>query len=391
MSLCWRWSPLCLLANSWPNFGAALTEFTRFRDEILRTLNRLTTLEVLGALAESQASREKLEKISTETGISSRLGRQDAFQKHEQYICEALHTILTSAETRQAAIHSQIAYHWQEQLKAHGQGLEGDVRRFLIQLAGESLMIPKEISLRGVVRDTGELLIHKNGGFADIYSGNSGTYEGKKLRSSNSKYIKGVRQPKLKRGSKLFVTACLGRPQRPKHLSFLGVEDETTKPHFCMAFPWMNNGTIMEYLKREGRSRGGIDKELLEVAEGLSYLHSRKIVHGDLRGSTILIGLKREVQLAGLVVLSEGHVGDTGSTFSGSQTWERQSYISPANSDLRKVIYLHLRVSASSYILGPDHFRIAIRPRSGFVTEIVQKGQDQSQIFTLATNCGVSL
>ncbi|KAF8183890.1 kinase-like domain-containing protein [Mycena galopus ATCC 62051] len=54
-----------------------------------------------------------------------------------------------------------------------------------------------------------------------------------------------------------------------------------------MVSPWMEHGTVMNYLKVHGHSE--VDKLLYEVAKGLNYLHSCNIVHGDLRGTNILI------------------------------------------------------------------------------------------------------
>ncbi|KAJ7737947.1 kinase-like domain-containing protein [Mycena metata] len=54
-----------------------------------------------------------------------------------------------------------------------------------------------------------------------------------------------------------------------------------------MVSPWMKHGTILKYL--ESRGRGDIGQLTLEIAQGLEYLHSMSIVHGDLRGNNILI------------------------------------------------------------------------------------------------------
>jgi serine/threonine protein kinase len=65
-----------------------------------------------------------------------------------------------------------------------------------------------------------------------------------------------------------------------------------------MVSPWMGHGTVMDYLKNHGHENvdklvGSLSRsnrctditlQLYEVAQGLQYLHSRNIVHGDLRG-----------------------------------------------------------------------------------------------------------
>ncbi|KAJ7859646.1 kinase-like domain-containing protein [Mycena olivaceomarginata] len=54
-----------------------------------------------------------------------------------------------------------------------------------------------------------------------------------------------------------------------------------------MVSPWMKYGTVLKYLRDRGR--GDVNRLLLEISQGLEYLHSMNIVHGDLRGNNILI------------------------------------------------------------------------------------------------------
>jgi len=69
---------------------------------------------------------------------------------------------------------------------------------------------------------------------------------------------------------------------------------------FCMVFPWMPDGNLLQYLnKYPGASRVSIvsvhdvhDNEytefntykMLGVVDGILYLHSNDVVHGDLKG-----------------------------------------------------------------------------------------------------------
>ncbi|KAJ7216024.1 kinase-like domain-containing protein, partial [Mycena pura] len=70
-------------------------------------------------------------------------------------------------------------------------------------------------------------------------------------------------------------------------LPLLGIDRHTFTPSFCMVSPWMKHGTVLKYLADRGR--GDVSRLLHEVAQGLDYLHSMNIVHGDLRGTNILI------------------------------------------------------------------------------------------------------
>ncbi|KAJ7107504.1 kinase-like domain-containing protein [Mycena epipterygia] len=70
-------------------------------------------------------------------------------------------------------------------------------------------------------------------------------------------------------------------------LPLIGIDRETFPSSFCMVSPWMKQGTVLKYLRDRGR--GEVNRLLLEVAQGLEYLHAQNIVHGDLRGTNVLI------------------------------------------------------------------------------------------------------
>ncbi|KAF8189991.1 kinase-like protein, partial [Mycena galopus ATCC 62051] len=79
-------------------------------------------------------------------------------------------------------------------------------------------------------------------------------------------------------------------------LPLLGIDRATFAPSFCMVSPWMKYGTVLKYLRDRGR--GDVNRLLLEIAQGLDYLHSMNVVHGDLRGTNILISEDGEACLS---------------------------------------------------------------------------------------------
>ncbi|KAL0571734.1 hypothetical protein V5O48_010226 [Marasmius crinis-equi] len=70
---------------------------------------------------------------------------------------------------------------------------------------------------------------------------------------------------------------------------FLGVNKKHFAPAFCIITPWMENGSVNEFL-RKNPSHDKL-RSLREIAAGLDYLHSLlpKIVHGDVKGDNVLV------------------------------------------------------------------------------------------------------
>jgi serine/threonine protein kinase len=87
-------------------------------------------------------------------------------------------------------------------------------------------------------------------------------------------------------------------------LPFLGIAAELYPQTIYLATPWMQNGTIIKYLKDKTLQDVRVDLlvrndsvdflpwlsslQILEVAEGVAFLHSHGLVHGDLKGVCIV-------------------------------------------------------------------------------------------------------
>ncbi|KIL63435.1 hypothetical protein M378DRAFT_164503 [Amanita muscaria Koide BX008] len=69
-------------------------------------------------------------------------------------------------------------------------------------------------------------------------------------------------------------------------LPFLGIYEEE---QMFLVSPFMKNGTLSQWRNVHRPATADVRKRLLEVAEGLQYIHSEGIVHGDIRGSNILL------------------------------------------------------------------------------------------------------
>ncbi|KAJ7809655.1 kinase-like domain-containing protein, partial [Mycena leptocephala] len=112
-------------------------------------------------------------------------------------------------------------------------------------------------------------------------------------------------------------------------LPLIGIDRETFPSSLCMVSPWMEHGTVLNYLNNNGRTN--VDKLLSEIAQGLQYLHSQNIVHGDLRGANILITDEWSACLAdfGLTSLSDATTATHTSHRAGSIRWMAPELIDP--------------------------------------------------------------
>jgi serine/threonine protein kinase len=124
----------------------------------------------------------------------------------------------------------------------------------------------------------------------------------------------------------------------------------TFAPFLTMVSPWMDNGTVLDYLKRQRSSQSLVNRlvrilfgkpikrhyliplQLVEIAQGLSYLHSQDVVHGDLRGANILVDRQGRAQLAdfGLsIVFSTSASLRTLNTNGGNGRWMAPELLDP--------------------------------------------------------------
>ncbi|KAF8174638.1 kinase-like domain-containing protein [Mycena galopus ATCC 62051] len=163
------------------------------------------------------------------------------------------------------------------------------------------------------------------GGFADIYRA---SYGDQRVALKHMRHF--FRGSDLRRiRLKLYREALIWKDlHHPNILPFLGIDRDSFPLSFCMVSHWMDHGTVMNYLKTYGHAN--VDKFLYEIAQGLEYLHSHNVVHGDLRGSKILIKEDRSACLAGFgfSALSDG-ITTMSSNRGGSIRWMAPELLVP--------------------------------------------------------------
>ncbi|KAF7326404.1 Kinase-like protein [Mycena venus] len=164
------------------------------------------------------------------------------------------------------------------------------------------------------------------GGFADIFRA---FYDGKPVALKRMRYFLASGPDMCRIHSKFRREAFVWRDlYHPHILPFIGIDQDSFPPSLCMVSPWMEHGTVLNYLNVHGPV--DIDKLLYEIALGLEYLHSLGIVHGDLKGANILINDERSACLAdfGLSQIADATLSMS-TTRGGSLYWMAPELIDP--------------------------------------------------------------
>ncbi|EIN08306.1 kinase-like protein, partial [Punctularia strigosozonata HHB-11173 SS5] len=103
-------------------------------------------------------------------------------------------------------------------------------------------------------------------------------------------------------------------------LNGLALRDEGLAK-LCMVSPWMENGNLKSFIGTHKNPDTKL-RLALEIAEGVEYLHSRNVVHGDLRGCNVLIDADGHAKITdfGLSIMISNSV-QTKASVAGAQRW----------------------------------------------------------------------
>ncbi|KAL4245974.1 EKC/KEOPS complex subunit BUD32 [Abortiporus biennis] len=208
--------------------------------------------------------------------------------------------------------------------------------RAIIKFAKQYDVVPRWLCLKKVTLEDQE---REDGGeFSDVHRGR---YNGRLVALKTMRYYQNMGEEKRKSLlQSLRLEALLWFRLKHKYvLPFLGLDwFNIWSKSPALVTPWMSCKNIRHTLDQSyGRTlKGGlfmgiVNKWLLQIAEGLEYLHNEGVVHGDLRGVNILLTDIWEVQLAdfGLSVIAEAHSNQYGSTRGGAIRWVAPELITP--------------------------------------------------------------
>ncbi|KIK01522.1 hypothetical protein K443DRAFT_98448 [Laccaria amethystina LaAM-08-1] len=200
----------------------------------------------------------------------------------------------------------------------------------LLRLSRKSGLYPECIILKDVVHENDCAVA--SGHFGEIWKG--------KFRDQQVclKVIKIYKQSHVNHLLKVFAKEAIlwSQLSHPNLLPFYGIYYlEDGHGRVCLVSPWMNNGHIRDYLLENPR----VDCTLLvsDVAAGVTYLHQKAIIHGDLKGVNILVtesgkacladfGLSNHVDAEMLTWTSESSA-NTG----GTVRWQAPEFFDPEN------------------------------------------------------------
>ncbi|KAG8950064.1 hypothetical protein FRC03_000175 [Tulasnella sp. 419] len=170
------------------------------------------------------------------------------------------------------------------------------------------------------------------GGHSDVYRGLLRTPNGtkdvaiKRLRVCHSTSST-PREERLKRRfqREVILWSQLNHPNIVPLLGYVLAPDGLP----TLVAPWFHEGNAVVYLRKNPRTNRA--RLLHDVAEGLSYLHALKIVHGDIKGENILVNSKGRASLCdfGMSHFIEKALQMTGFTTTTNQSGGTMRFMSP--------------------------------------------------------------
>ncbi|OCH92666.1 kinase-like protein, partial [Obba rivulosa] len=200
----------------------------------------------------------------------------------------------------------------------------------------------------GAVRLSGNGRPSAFGGFADVWEGELG-----KRRVA----VKAMRQLAELNIQDLCLEAVVWKSLRhPNVTDFFGIYHNELG--LCLVSEWMPHGTVTEYLKKNpSGNRLKLASIIMDVTKGLSYLHQNGIIHGDIKGTNILIDARGEACLTdfGLATLSYSNKLPTGSAGRGCLRYMAPELMDPESIGLGKAT---LSLQSDIYSFGMTMWEI---------------------------------
>ncbi|CAL1693958.1 unnamed protein product [Somion occarium] len=223
------------------------------------------------------------------------------------------------------------------------------LRPMMVKLAQRSGKLPQSLYVVTRVKWTSPA---KNGGFADIYKGTLGWLPGgravaiKRIRWDPSLSDATLRQTEERFKLEILVWTKM---RHPNVVPLLGIAKNSHL--LSIVLEWYPNGSLANYISDNAAE---IDSMQLyawikHASEGLAYLHSERIVHGDVQWPNILLHSSGVAQLTdfGLSVLAYEHSHSYNSARDG-----RERFLAPEQLEPQKYGFSSSRPTFNSDVFS---------------------------------------
>ncbi|KAF9257430.1 kinase-like protein [Marasmius fiardii PR-910] len=162
--------------------------------------------------------------------------------------------------------------------------LRSSILKMMLRLSKHSGLCPQCLMVKNVKR-LGDFPVG-GGGFGDVWKGKIGG-QIVCLKVVKVYLVSDVQQLLKEYMSEAIVWQQL---KHPNLLPFMGMYYlDKAREQLCLVSPWMERGNLVRFLKDTPSEQIDHYSLVHDIASGLVYLHSRKIVHGDLKGVNILL------------------------------------------------------------------------------------------------------
>ncbi|KAJ7062117.1 kinase-like domain-containing protein [Mycena amicta] len=209
------------------------------------------------------------------------------------------------------------------------------MHKLIIKLSFSCQKVPRSLFIQDVENKTGAIA---SGGFGDIYQAQ---HCGRLVALKQIRFYSEDTEEKMRKNREKFYQEALlwKNLHHPHILPFIGLYcdpagSEELLHSLFMVCPWMKNGTVCKYIKNNPSQP--VEALLLEIANGLQYLHSQLVVHGDLRGDNILVDDDGHILIADFGVSSYINATVESSSRRGNARWMAPELLSPEPGQFRR-------------------------------------------------------
>ncbi|KAJ7464055.1 hypothetical protein FB451DRAFT_453740 [Mycena latifolia] len=302
---------------------SALYKASQARTKILELLTKIRVI------SRSQINKRLLKDNAKIAGLLQRLFKLNSYKKdipklpreHAIAVLNLTHYTLDRGLPDKGVVQDYKKF----SLRAH---------RLLNWLADYLRLLPEEIAVHGVVLLSEHPI--KHGGFSNIYHGKYKDPDGEDVEVA-LKVLKIFEdqsdERRLLLHHKFTKEALVWHYLRHKNIvPFIGVDSTTfPSPARAMVSPWMPLGSVLKYMTEFSPSSMYAIELLYDIVQGLKYLHSVNVVHGDLCGRNILMDKNGRARLTdfGLAAFVESDATIKTSTRSGSARWMAPELLLP--------------------------------------------------------------